>query len=248
MHQNISVIMLTKNSSLHLRKVLQALEDFDEVVILDNGSSDDTIDIAKTFDNVILFKHDFIGFGPLKNLTISKAKNDWIFSVDSDEIISLELVNEISNMSLDDNTIYAISRDNYYNEKIIKCCGWENDFVNRIFNKNHTKFNNKIVHESLITKNLSIKKMKHGIKHYSFKSIEELVSKMQHYSTLYAKEKKGTKKSSISKAVSRSLFAFIKSYIIKKGFLYGYEGLVISVSNANGVFYKYMKLLEKNKS
>jgi len=245
----ITVTILTKNSQRYIKECLNALIGFDDIILLDNGSTDNTIQIAQTFPNVKVIKSKFIGFGPLKNLAISYAKNDWILSVDSDEILSNALREELLTLSLQDNTIYAILRDNYYNQKLIQCCGWSNDFVLRLFNKNITKFNNKQVHESIIIEqNMQIKKLKNSFKHYSFNNTEELIEKMQTYSSLYAKEHKNKKYSSPSKAFFRALFMFLKNYFFQKGFLYGYEGLLIAISNANGVFYKYMKLYEENQT
>jgi len=246
MVNKISVVMLTKNSSQHLPEVLGQLKSFDEVIILDNGSTDHTIEIAKRFENIIVHKHKFIGFGPLKQLAVSFTKNEWVLSIDSDEILEDGLIAEISAVSLDPNTVYAIKRDNYYQKKLIRCCGWQNDYVLRLFNKTKVDFNNKQVHESLMTDHVNIEKLNNVMRHYSFKNVEELLSKMQHYSTLYAKENSAIKTSSAGKAFSRAIFSFFKNYILQKGFLYGYEGLIISVSNANGVFYKYIKLMEEN--
>ncbi len=246
MYNKITVTILTKNSK-YIKECLDALVKFDEVIILDNGSTDETMNIAKAFENVKIHENEFIGFGPLKNLAISKASNDWILSVDSDEIFSSELVEEILTLNLDNTKVYSILRDNYYNGKLIKCCGWGGDFVNRLFNKNTTKFNEKKVHESLVLKNIEVKKLKNNFKHYSFDNASQLLSKMDKYSTLYAQEHKGNKKSSPLKAFSRALFSFMKNYFFQKGFLCGYEGLIISISNANGVFYKYIKLYEENK-
>ena len=247
MANKISVTILTKNSSKYIKECLEALKSFDEIIILDNGSTDNTIDIASSFSNVKIYKNKFIGFGPLKNLAISYTSNDWILSVDSDEILSFELVDEILNKQLDSKKVYSILRDNYYNGKLIKCCGWGNDFVNRLFNKQTTQFNNKEVHESLILDNVSVEKLQNSFKHYSFNNISELLDKMNRYSSLYAKEHKGKKSSSLLKAFFRALFAFFKNYFLQKGIFCGYEGLVISVSNANGVFYKYLKLYEENR-
>lgn len=246
MANKISVVMLTKNSSQYLSEVLGQLKSFDEVIILDNGSTDDTIEIAKRFQNIIVHEHTFIGFGPLKQLAVSFAKNEWVLSIDSDEILEDRLIAEISSISLDPNTVYAIKRDNYYQKKLIRCCGWQNDYVLRLFNKTKVYFNNKQVHESLMTDHVNIEKLNNVMRHYSFKNVEELLSKMQHYSTLYAKENSAIKTSSAGKAFFRAIFSFFKNYILQKGFLYGYEGLIISVSNANGVFYKYIKLMEEN--
>jgi len=244
----ISVTILTKNSQKYLEKCLKALIEFDEIIVLDNGSTDRTLEIAKTFKNVKIYKNEFIGFGPLKNLAITHTKNDWVLSVDSDEIFNRKLVDEILNLNLKSTEIYSILRDNYYNNKLIKCCGWANDYVNRLFNKRVTKFNNKQVHENIIlTQYTKIKKLKNCFKHYSFDDASQLINKMQQYSTLYSLEIKDKKSSSPIKALLRSVYTFIKNYCFQKGFLYGYEGFLISVSNANGVFYKYIKLYEKNK-
>jgi hypothetical protein len=120
--------------------------------------------------------------------------------------------------------------------------------VYRLFNKNSTNFNSNQVHESIKLKDLNIVKLKYRFKHYSFSNASDLLNKMNHYSTLYAQENRGKKKSTPLKALSRALFAFFKNYIIKKGFMCGSEGLLISISNANGVFYKYIKLYEENRN
>ncbi|WP_333804560.1 glycosyltransferase family 2 protein [Sulfurospirillum sp.] len=242
----ISVTILTKNSEEHLTKCIGALQSFDEIIILDNGSTDNTLTIAQQYPNVKIFKNEFIGFGPLKNLAIHYTQNDWIFSIDSDEITTPALINEIHSINFNQNTIYSIKRSNFYGTKKMQCCGWDNDFVKRIFNKQSTKFSDDLVHESLIENGLKIEKLKNGLEHYSFKNVDELIDKMQKYSSLWAQDKKSKKKASPFQAVVRAFFTFIKFYFLKKGFLNGYEGLVISISNANGVFYKYIKLYEKN--
>lgn len=248
MKNKISVTILTKNSEKYLAECLNALRGFDEIIVLDNGSTDSTMDVARSYDNCIVHEHEFIGFGPLKKLAVSFCKNDWILSVDSDEIFNKELVNEILHLDLDQKVVYAILRDNYYNKKLVKCCGWGNDYVQRLFNQKETNFNNKQVHEGVeILEDMKESKLKGTFKHYTFDSADELLIKMDKYSTLYANEHKNLKKSSPLMAFSKSVFAFFKNYILQKGFLYGYEGLIISISNANGVFYKYAKLYEENK-
>ncbi len=244
----ISVTMLTKNSSRYLDEVLQSLNCFDEVVVLDNGSMDNTLEIAASFDNVKIFENDFIGFGPLKTLAASYAANDWILSIDSDELLTPDLAEEIRCLTLDDSCIYSIPRDNYYNRKLMRCCGWEGDSVNRLYQKKKTRFSDNQVHESLVEDSVRVVSLKNSLIHYSFNDAEELIDKMQHYSTLYAMDFKGKKSASPLKAFSRGVFAFFKYYFLQKGFLNGASGLLISMSNANGVFYKYMKLYELNKN
>lgn len=236
--------IITKNSQNTLKECLDSLKDFDEVILIDNGSSDDTLAIARGFANVRVQESEFIGFGPLKNLAISYAKNDWIFSIDSDEVLESSTLELIKNLTLEPKTIYAMPRKNLYNGEWIKACGWYPDYVYRIFNKTHTRFNENIVHESvMIHKDSVIKKLKSGIRHYAYDSIAHLLEKMQIYSSLWA-EQNVHKNSSPLKAITRSIWSFVRNYFFKKGFLYGYKGFVISVCNALGVFFKYMKLYE----
>jgi glycosyltransferase involved in cell wall biosynthesis len=245
---NISVTIITKNSSPYLAECLGALEVFSEVVIVDNGSTDDTISIASGFRNVTLYEHPFIGFGPLKNVAIDKATNDWILSVDSDEIVTPELANEILRLELDSSRIYAVRRDNHYHRRLIQGCSWQNDQVQRLFNRKSTRYNEQLVHEGLkMNRNLSTELLQGRMKHYPYDNASQLIQKMQHYSTLWAHERRGRKKASPLQALFYGMLTFFKSYVLKNGWVYGYEGLLISISNANVVFYKYIKLYEADR-
>jgi glycosyltransferase involved in cell wall biosynthesis len=240
--------MITKDASRYIVESLEALKRFDEVIILDNGSSDDTIELANLFDNVSIYESKFIGFGALKNLAIEYTRNDWILSVDSDEVLSSQIVDEILSLDLDSSRVYSILRDNYYDKRLMKCCGWEGDWVMRLFNKKRVLFNLNRVHESLeLSDDIEIEKLYYTMKHFTYKNTQELIAKMQHYSTLWAEDYRGKRSSSPTKAIARAIFAFVKFYIFKKGFLSGYEGLLISITNANSVFYKYIKLYEANR-
>ena len=240
--------MLTRNSAAYLGECLGALEAFAEVVIVDNGSTDDTISIASGFSNVTVYEHPFIGFGPLKNIAVDKASNDWILSVDSDEIVTPELADEILRINLDSQSIYSMERDNYYCRRLIRGCGWQNDQVQRLFNRKSTRYDDQVVHEGLImNESLKTVHLQGRLKHYPYNNASELIQKMQLYSTLWAEEHQGRKNASPVKALIYGLVTFLKSYFIKNGWLYGYAGLLISISNANGVFYKYIKLYEADR-
>lgn len=239
--------MIAKNAEQHIEACLNSLTSFNEVILYINNSSDKTEEIAQNYKNVSIIHGKFTGFGTTKKRATTYATNDWVLSIDSDEVLSPELIKEIALKDLENNKLYSILRNNHYKNRLVKCCGWDNDYVERLFNRSITNFNSKEVHEGVITDNLTVERLHNTLNHYPFDNASQLLAKMNSYATLYAKEHQGKKKSSPLKALSSGFFAFLKNYFLQKGFMYGYEGLLISISNANGAFYKYIKLYEANK-
>lgn len=246
--EKISVTILTKNSASTLKNVLEALELFDEVLIYDNGSTDETLEIASSFRNARIEKGSFDGFGPTHNKASALAKNDWIFSVDSDEIATKQLVEEINKLKLDIRCVYSVWRKNFYRDTFVKGCGWYPDRVNRLYNKTTTRFSSDLVHEKIQSCSLHEVKLNNPLLHTPYKSIAEFLNKMQNYTSLYATQEGGKKKSSLAIAITHGIFAFIKSYLIKRGILLGSVGLEISIYNGITSYYKYLKLREKRSS
>jgi len=246
MPENISVTILTKNSEKTLARCLKALATFPEVILLDNGSTDNTLTIASGFSNVKVFHAPFIGFGPLKNLVASYAAHNWILSVDSDEVLSPALIQHITTHALTSKKVYRFLRHNFYGTRLINACGWENNYVTRLYNRQTTAFTPRNVHESVLTDGLSIETIPGTMAHYSFENTAELLQKMNQYTSLFARENRFKKKSSIFKAIYKASWTFFRNYFLQHGFLYGFEGFLISACNANGSFYKYMKLHEAN--
>lgn len=244
----ITATVLTKNSQKTLKKTLDSLRSFPEVILLDSGSSDDTLRIAKTYPNVVIHASPFLGFGPMHNIASDYASHDWIFSVDSDEVVTDELVEEIQQLKLNPMSIYSIQRYNYFNGKHIKWCGgWHPDFVWRLYHRKKTSFSSDLVHEKIEKKDLTIVPLRGVISHTPYGEMKDFLDKMQHYSTLFADQNSG-KNSSVFHALIHSWSAFIKSYIFKRGFLGGKEGLIISIYNSHTAFYKYLKLAEKHRN
>ncbi len=244
----ISVTILTNNSEDCLEKVLDSVRFFDEVVILDSGSTDKTLEIASAYSNVVIYEGGFIGFGPQHNKAAELASNDWILSLDSDEVLSSELAREIMMLQLDPNCIYSFPFHNYYNDKWIKCCGWYPDRHVRLYNQTSTKFSDAYVHEKIISKGFKEVKLAGYVNHYSYRKVGDFLRKMQSYSDLFAEQNQGKRKGGICKAALHGLFAFFKNYILQRGIFSGAEGLIISIYNANTAFYKYLKLQEANKN
>lgn len=241
---NISAVVLAKNNQKTIEKTLNALVEFDDVVVYDNGSTDDTIEIVKKFSNVNLIEGEFKGFGWTKNQAASFAKNNWILVVDSDEVIDKELLKELKEKILDNNCVYKLNFKAFYKDIQIKHCGWNNQKIKRLYNKSVTSYNSNDVHEDIITDNLKIEILRGNVEHYSYQTISEFVIKADRYSSLFAQNNVGKKSSSPAKAFFNGLYSFIKTYFFKQGFRDGYVGLIIAFSHMVTNFYKYIKLYE----
>lgn len=243
----ISVTVLSKDCEETLRTTLEPLQGFSEVILLDTGSTDKTFDIAAQFPNVKIHRATFNGFGPLHNLATTLASHDWILSVDSDEVLTPQLVAEIKNLSLDPSCVYSVQRDNYFNQKRIRFCSWYPDRVVRLYHREKTKFSDQTVHEKIITEGMKVIPLKNPLKHTPYRSAADFLDKMQKYSTLFAQQNQGKKRASFLRALLHGSAAFAKNYFLKGGIWGGKEGLIISVYNGQTAYYKYLKLAELNK-
>lgn len=245
--QPISAVIVVKNGERTIAEALQALASFDEVVLYDTGSCDRTLDIAQSFPNVTLYTQTFTGFGDCRNKAARLARNDWILAIDADEMISPELTKEILGLKLDPNTLYALPFHNYFNGKQIKWCGWHPESHIRLYNKKTTQFSDAKVHEGVIRQGLKEITLCHPVHHFPYSSISDFLVKMERYSTLFAEQNTGQKKSSPLIAFAHGAAAFFKSFLLKKGFMGGYEGFLISAYNGHTALYKYLKLYHANK-
>lgn len=241
----LSIAINVKNGAKYLELCLNALYQFEDIVLLDNYSTDNTLEIAKRYSNVRVFETEFTGMGNIRNQASELCKNDWVFFVDCDEIISKELANALLEFKFKNGTVYSVFRQNYYAGKLVDSSAWENDWVKRIYNRTETKYIDYNVHESIDTNGMNVAKIEQGyIYHFPYEQIYQLLDKTQFYSTLYAKQNLGKKHAKLGMIPLRSLVMFIKCYLLKGGFRDGYEGFVVSTFNAIGVLVKYFKLYE----
>ena len=149
MIENISAVIITKNAFETINTTLDSLIDFKEVVIFDNGSTDGTLDVIKTYGNVSLYSGDFLGFGETKNYAINLASNDWIFSLDADESLSEELSLHLHEIELKPKLIGEIQRKNFFMGEEMTTAGWGRDMIIRLFNRKEFRFSDQLVHEKV---------------------------------------------------------------------------------------------------
>ncbi|VAW63395.1 Putative two-domain glycosyltransferase [hydrothermal vent metagenome] len=242
MENKISVTIICKNEENRIRKCLDSVAWADEIVVVDSGSTDKTLEIVAEYTDKIFVTADWPGFGLQKRFAVSKASHDWVLSIDSDEEVSEQLRDEILRQisSADEQTVYRINRLTYFCNKFIRHSGWYPDKIVRLFNRKHYQFNDAQVHESVGCKEAPKVDLKGDLYHYTLESLEEYIDKRNRYARAWASAqfKKGRKVSSFM-ILMHSLFAFLRHYIFRLGILDGYQGFLISVIQMQYTFNKY---------
>ncbi|MFH1823759.1 MAG: glycosyltransferase family 2 protein [Candidatus Firestonebacteria bacterium] len=241
----ISVIIITYNEQNNIKKCLESVKWADEIIIVDSGSKDKTLDIVKKYTDKI-YIHKWRGYSKDKNFGISKAKNEWILSIDSDEIVSdklkREIIRVIKNTKFDG---FFISRKVYFLNKWIKHCGWYPDYQLRLFKRSKGRFDeNKLVHEH-VKLNGRIGYLKSNLLHFPYKDLNQYFQRFNKYTTLSANEMyKEDKKGCFINLMLNPFFTFFKMYFLKLGFLDGFSGFVVCFLSSFYNFVKYSKLWE----
>ncbi len=244
----ISVIIITKNEAAKIRDCLESVAWADEIIVVDSNSTDSTVEICKGMGARVYSTPGWPGFGPQKNLALSYASSEWILSLDADEIVTAELGSEIKDVisNAQGNTAFCIPRLSSFCGRPMKHSGWYPDYVTRLFQRGEAEFSNDLVHEQIIAKG-KVGKLKHDLLHNTFENLEQLMVKINQYSTAGAQmmhEKNKT--ATLKKAVGRAVWAFIRTYFLRAGFLDGREGFMVSVSTAEVTYYRYTKLMLLN--
>lgn len=241
----LSAILITHNAATHITACLSSLSFVDEIIIIDAGSTDNTLEYCRTFTNKIFSHPDWQGFGVQKNRALSYAQGDWILSIDADERISSALQKEIQQaIQQTTYTAFQLSRRSRYCTRWINHSGWQPDQVIRLFRRTTAQFTNDLVHERVQVLSGAVGTLTTPLLHYSFNSLEEVLDKVNRYSTasaqmLYAKGQR----SSLTQAIAHGIWAFVRTYLLKRGFLDGREGFMLAISNAEGTYYRYLKLM-----
>lgn len=240
----LSVIIITKNEAQSIEPCLKSISWANELIVIDCGSSDETVSICEKYGAKV-FQNNWQGFGKQKNYALSHATGEWVLSVDADERVTPQLENEIKDVIASSNTVIAweIPRLSSLCGKYIQHCGWRPDRVTRLFKNGNATFSDDIVHEKLIV-NGKVGRLKNHLLHESIENIDELLSKMNQYtsaSALMLLEK--NQNTSLTKAVLKAFWAFFRCYVLRAGFLDGKEGFIISVSMAESSYYRQIKLL-----
>lgn len=239
----LSVTIITKNEASNVRDCLESVAWADEIIIVDSGSEDATVAICKEYTDNVFIHNDWQGFGVQKNLALQYATQDWVLSLDADERVTPTLRIEIENViNKSASSAFAIPRQAYFLGRAMRHGGWWPDYVVRLFRRDAGVFSEDIVHERILVNDTAMK-LSAPLLHYSYTSLDQLMSKMNQYSSAGAfKAYKNGKRGSLIKAIAKAKWIFFRAYFIRLGMLDGQAGFIAAVSKAEETYYRYLKL------
>jgi glycosyltransferase involved in cell wall biosynthesis len=245
----LAVAIITKNEEENILSCLQSISFAGQIVIVDSGSTDKTLEIAAEFGCEI-YSEEWLGFGPQKQLAIEKCRYPWILVLDADERIPPDMADIIKKIVTDSNVKeagFSFLRKNYFQGRWIKHAGWWPDRIIRLFRKEAGRMTTAIVHESVEVQG-TVGALDVPIEHFTESSLSKIIQKIDKYSTLGAEAAfKEGKKSSTGSAFLRAFFTFVQDYFFRLGFFDGMPGLTLAVTDSINKFFKYAKLSELNK-
>ena len=242
---SLSVIIITKNEEAVIRRCVESVAWADEVIVLDSGSEDRTAEICRELGAQVHQATDWPGFGPQKNRALALATGDWVFSIDADEWVTAELRAEIERAIAGpgESAAFRLPRSSSFCGRIMRHSGWSPDHVVRLFRRGTARFSDDLVHERLLVEGETAD-LRVPLTHEAIRDLDQMLAKMNAYSTASAAamHKRG-KGASVFSALAHGLWAFIRTYVLRAGFLDGREGFMLAVANAEGAYYRYLKLM-----
>jgi glycosyltransferase involved in cell wall biosynthesis len=247
----LSVVLIVRNEAARLEACLESVAWADEIVVIDSGSTDETVAIARRFTDRVV-SAEWSGFGALKNRALALATREWILSVDADERVTQALKDEILHALRADTDCdgYEISRLSYYCGRYMKHGGWWPDRVARLVRKGRGRFTDEPVHERLVIEG-KVGRLAEPLIHDTYDDFEQVLEKLNRYSTIAAQRMlEAGKRAGLLTAVSHGCWSFLRTYLFQLGFLDGRQGFMLAVTNAEHSYYRYLKLwrlLEKRK-
>jgi glycosyltransferase involved in cell wall biosynthesis len=237
----LSVIVITKNEAANIAACLDSLAFCDERIVVDSGSSDDTVRIAQS-KGARVVAHDWQGFGAQKNFALSLAAGDWVLSIDADEHVSPQLAGLIKNVIASGGADgYEMPRLSTFCGREMRHSGWYPDYVLRLFRRGKARFTDDLVHERVICDG-RVARLAEPLNHAPVKRIEDALSRMDRYSTAGAQMLVASgKRVTFMSGILHGLWTFFRTYVLRAGFLDGRAGFLLAVANAEGTYYRYMK-------
>lgn len=248
MASKLSIAIITFNEETNIGRTLESVAWADEIVVLDSGSTDKTVDICRKYTDKV-FRQEWLGFARQKNAAIERTTGDWVLSLDADEPIEPMLAEEIRDIIASSSALdgYFIPRKTFFLGKQVRHGGWYPDYNLRLFRKGRGLFEERAVHEAIKVQGQT-GRTGYAILHHAYPDLASYMSSINKYSSL-AVQVMGERGISAFKAstlniVARPVFTFLLKYIVRLGFLDGKHGLILNLYHAYYVFAKYAKAWE----
>jgi glycosyltransferase involved in cell wall biosynthesis len=237
----LSAIVITRNEAANIGECLDSLAFCDERIVVDCGSTDATAEIARGKGARVEF-HEWRGFGAQKGRALALATGTWVLSIDADERVTPELAAAIgAAIAKGDADAWEFPRLSSFCRRQMRHSGWYPDYVLRLFRRGKARFNDAIVHERVICAGV-VKRLSPPLIHHPVARLEDALSRMDRYSTASAEAIVAAgRKVSFMTGIGHGLYSFLRTYILRAGFLDGAEGFLLAVANAEGSYYRYMK-------
>jgi glycosyltransferase involved in cell wall biosynthesis len=242
---NVSVTIITFNEAEHIAAAIDSASWADEVIVVDSGSTDDTVRIAER-KGARVSTRAWTGYVDQKNHAATLAAHDWIFSLDADERIPPPLASEIRSLLQSEPTrrAYRVPRVAFHLGRWIRTTDFYPDYQTRLYDRRVARWQGQHVHESVRVDG-GPGQLTNDLQHYSFRDLSDHVARLNQYAALAARQMhEAGRRASAADLLIYPPAAFLRNYILRRGLLDGGAGLVISIVNSYGVFLKFAKLWE----
>ncbi len=239
----LSVVVITRNEEANIGECLASVAFACERIVVDCGSTDATARLAEAAGARVLVTPDWPGFGPQKNRALALATQPWVLSIDADERVTPALRDEILAVLArpDAADAWEMPRRSSYCGQFMAHSGWYPDHITRLFRRGTARFSDDLVHERLVTTGPPAR-LRSDLLHDSFVNFESVLDKVNRYSTAGAQRMHDEgRAASFGGALAHGLWAFVRTYVLRLGFLDGKLGLALAISNAEGTYYRYLK-------
>ena len=243
----LSVTVITRDEEAQIGACLESVGWADEIVIVDTGSADRTLEICRKYTPYVE-THPWEGYAAAKNAAIERATGDWILSLDADERVSAGLHEEIAALRRQSPDLladgYAIPRRNYLWGRWLRYGGLYPDYQIRLFKRSRGCFKARRVHESVQIDG-RVQRLRQPLEHYSYQRLGDVIQRLDRYTDLAALDlREQGRPFRVTALVTRPLGRFLRNYVLKQGFRDGIPGLIMAVSYAYSVFSREAKLWE----
>ena len=242
----LSAVLIVKNEASSLAACLQTLSWADEIIILDAGSSDRTVEIAKQFTDKVFIEADWPGYGVQRQRAQERASGDWVMMIDADEHVTPELAAAIKSVvtNNDQTRVYALPRLSWVFGRFIRHGGWYPDYVVRLYPRHKAEYGAEKVHEKLhFPDDMEVVKLKGDLLHYTYRDMQHYLVKSAAYAAAWAEQRQASnKKASLMQGLWHGLACFLRMYLLRLGLLDGWQGLLLALLSGHSTFVKYADL------